>query len=84
MQSMQIVVVDVDGTVTQSDVLGHVLPRLGYQHAHDGICSLLHQIQRMGYLHRLLVTSWLAFSNRARWDMLGAHGEIGCHVRYVP
>jgi phosphatidate phosphatase LPIN len=37
----KIVISDVDGTVTKSDTLGHLLPRLGLSDwAHDGIAKL--------------------------------------------
>jgi len=40
----------VDGTVTKSDILGHVLPRLGISDwAHSGIASLFTNIYKNGY-----------------------------------
>ena len=41
---------DVDGTVTKSDILGHILPRLGASDwAHKGIASLYNNIVNNGY-----------------------------------
>lgn len=40
----RIVVSDVDGTITKSDVLGQVLPKLGKDWTHEGICKLFTQI----------------------------------------
>ena len=43
---------DVDGTVTKSDVLGHLVPTLsfGTSHwAHPGIASLFTNIRKNGY-----------------------------------
>ena len=40
---------DVDGTVTKSDVLGHVLPRVGLDWSHTGIARLFTNIQGNGY-----------------------------------
>jgi phosphatidate phosphatase LPIN len=40
----------VDGTVTKSDLPGHILPRLGISDwAHDGIANLLTNIEKNGY-----------------------------------
>lgn len=45
-----IVIVDVDGTVTRSDVLGHVLPRIGVSYwAHEDVASLMTNIAANGY-----------------------------------
>lgn len=43
------VVSDVDGTITRSDLLGHVLPTLGVDWSHPGITQLFHNIARNGY-----------------------------------
>lgn len=40
---------DVDGTITRSDLLGHVLPTLGVDWSHPGITQLFHNIARNGY-----------------------------------
>ena len=46
----KIVISDVDGTVTKSDILGHILPRIGASDwAHSGIASLYNNIQNNGY-----------------------------------
>lgn len=48
--SEKIVISDVDGTVTKSDIGGHLLPRLGISDwAHDGIASLYSNIHKNGY-----------------------------------
>ena len=36
----KIVISDVDGTITRSDVMGHVMPRFGNDWSHSGICDL--------------------------------------------
>ena len=41
---------DVDGTITRSDVLGHMLPRVGLDWSHTGVARLFTNIQRNGYL----------------------------------
>jgi len=47
--SERIVCSDVDGTVTKSDIGGHLLPRLGIDWAHEGIASLYTHIKQNGY-----------------------------------
>ena len=43
-------ITDVDGTVTRSDFLGHVLPRLGASDwVHEGIAKLYTNIALNGY-----------------------------------
>ena len=49
MVSPRIVFSDVDGTVTKSDVRGNLLPRLGKDWTHPGICSLYKGIEDNGY-----------------------------------
>ena len=41
---VKIVVSDVDGTITKSDVLGHIIPKFGYDYAHSGIAPLFTDI----------------------------------------
>jgi phosphatidate phosphatase LPIN len=43
------VISDVDGTVTKSDVLGHILPAIGGTWAHTNIVDLYSKIQNNGY-----------------------------------
>lgn len=45
----RIIISDVDGTITRSDMLGHVLPRLGKDWAHKGIAKLYTAIKANGY-----------------------------------
>jgi len=52
----KIVISDVDGTVTRSDVLGHILPNLGKDWSHAGIAKLFNEITRNGY-HLMYLTS---------------------------
>lgn len=44
-----IVISDVDGTITRSDVLGQVLPFLGRDWTHDGVIDLFTEITKRGY-----------------------------------
>ncbi|CAF1175683.1 unnamed protein product [Adineta steineri] len=43
------VISDIDGTVTKSDVLGHIIPLLGGDWSHDGIAEFFNAIQENGY-----------------------------------
>lgn len=45
----KIVVSDIDGTVTKSDVWGHILPMIGKDWTHPGICSLYSKVSKNGY-----------------------------------
>ena len=40
---------DIDGTITKSDVLGHVIPAIGGQWAHAGVAELYTRIKENGY-----------------------------------
>ncbi|KAM7326954.1 hypothetical protein ACRRTK_013321 [Alexandromys fortis] len=40
----KVVISDIDGTITKSDALGHILPQLGKDWTHQGITSLYHKI----------------------------------------
>ncbi|MFH4975558.1 hypothetical protein AB6A40_002267 [Gnathostoma spinigerum] len=45
----RIVISDIDGTITKSDVLGHVIPAIGGQWAHAGVAELYTRINDNGY-----------------------------------
>ncbi|GMS80462.1 hypothetical protein PENTCL1PPCAC_2637 [Pristionchus entomophagus] len=45
----KIVISDIDGTITKSDVLGHVIPAIGGQWAHAGVAELYTRIKSNGY-----------------------------------
>ena len=47
--SSKIVISDVDGTITRSDVLGQVLPFLGRDWTHEGVAELFSAITKRGY-----------------------------------
>ncbi|XP_009578729.1 PREDICTED: phosphatidate phosphatase LPIN3, partial [Fulmarus glacialis] len=40
----KVVISDIDGTITKSDALGHILPHLGKDWTHHGIAKLFHKI----------------------------------------
>merc|ERR1719150_70666 len=45
----KIVISDIDGTITKSDVLGHVMPIIGRDWAQSGVASLFTKIVNNGY-----------------------------------
>lgn len=45
----RLIISDVDGTITRSDILGHVLPRVGLDWSHFGINRLFTNIRANGY-----------------------------------
>uniref|UniRef100_A0A674H050 phosphatidate phosphatase n=1 Tax=Taeniopygia guttata TaxID=59729 RepID=A0A674H050_TAEGU len=45
----KVVISDIDGTITKSDTLGHILPQLGKDWTHPGIVKLFHKIHLNGY-----------------------------------
>uniref|UniRef100_A0A3B5BGC5 phosphatidate phosphatase n=1 Tax=Stegastes partitus TaxID=144197 RepID=A0A3B5BGC5_9TELE len=45
----KIVISDIDGTITRSDTLGHILPTLGKDWTHQGIARLYHKVSLNGY-----------------------------------
>nr|XP_029530977.1 phosphatidate phosphatase LPIN1-like isoform X2 [Oncorhynchus nerka] len=45
----KIVISDIDGTITRSDTLGHILPTLGKDWTHQGIARLFHRVSQNGY-----------------------------------
>ena len=46
---IRLVITDVDGTITRTDVLGHILPRVGLDWSHAGITRLFSHIRANGY-----------------------------------
>lgn len=44
-----IVISDIDGTITKSDALGHVLAMIGKDWTHAGVAKLFNEISRNGY-----------------------------------
>lgn len=45
----KIVISDIDGTITKSDVLGHILPMIGNAWAQSGVTNLFNKIYENGY-----------------------------------
>ena len=47
--SHQVVISDIDGTITKSDVLGHILPAIGQDWAQSGVAQLFSKIRSNSY-----------------------------------
>uniref|UniRef100_A0A803T7K1 phosphatidate phosphatase n=1 Tax=Anolis carolinensis TaxID=28377 RepID=A0A803T7K1_ANOCA len=45
----KVIISDIDGTITRSDTLGHILPTLGKDWTHQGIAKLYHKVNQNGY-----------------------------------
>lgn len=45
----KVVISDIDGTITRSDVLGHILPMVGKDWAQFGVAQLFSKIEQNGY-----------------------------------
>jgi len=52
----RLVFTDIDGTITESDIKGHVLPKLGITAEHDKVVELFDRIRRRGY-HIIYLTA---------------------------
>ncbi|CXH99104.1 HAD superfamily protein, putative [Plasmodium berghei] len=55
-KNAKIVISDVDGTITRSNVLGHIMPIVGKDWSHDGVFQLFNKINNNGY-HILYLTA---------------------------
>jgi phosphatidate phosphatase LPIN len=62
----KIVVSDVDGTITKSDVLGQVLPTLGADWTHQGVTKLFDNIAKNGYMMLYLTARPVGLSDFTR------------------
>ncbi|XP_020791276.2 phosphatidate phosphatase LPIN2 isoform X2 [Boleophthalmus pectinirostris] len=45
----KVIISDIDGTITKSDVFGHILPHLGKDWTHQGIAKLYNSVHENGY-----------------------------------
>lgn len=43
----KVIISDIDGTITRSDTLGHILPTLGKDWTHQGIAKLYHKVSHL-------------------------------------
>lgn len=74
----KIVISDVDGTITKSDVLGHLMPRLDQDWHHDGIVNLYRNIHDNGYFVVYLSSRGMGMSDVTKnylWSV--KQGDLG-------
>ena len=48
-QNSRFVLTDVDGTITETDIKGHVFPMFGFTADHEHVVELFHKIADNGY-----------------------------------
>ena len=63
-QSDKLVITDIDGTITQSDLKGHILPRFGLDADHERVVEMFHMIGQNGYKIVYLTARSIAQGNR--------------------
>ena len=49
-KNFRVIVSDIDGTITRSDLLGHLMPIIGQDWTHDGIAQLFTNLVKRGYV----------------------------------
>jgi phosphatidate phosphatase LPIN len=64
--NIRLIISDIDGTITKSDMLGHVLPRFGNDWSHPGITRLFSNIAANGYQFMFLSSRSIAQSDETR------------------
>ncbi|KAK4531590.1 hypothetical protein CCYA_CCYA08G2447 [Cyanidiococcus yangmingshanensis] len=76
---VKLCVSDVDGTITRSDVLGQILPRVGKDWSHQGVASLYRAIARNGYKFLYLTSRAIgqASATRSYLTTLQQEGSLG-------
>ena len=63
-QADKLVLTDIDGTITQSDLKGHILPRFGLDADHERVVEMFHMIGQNGYKIVYLTARSIAQGNR--------------------
>mmetsp|Transcript_8677 Transcript_8677/g.38608 ORF Transcript_8677/g.38608 Transcript_8677/m.38608 type:complete len:707 (+) Transcript_8677:416-2536(+) len=77
----KIVISDVDGTITKSDVLGHVLPRMGRDWSHSGVTELFHKLISLGYNIIYLTSRPIGQADNTRAYLKNlVQGEVGLPI----
>ncbi|CDW81529.1 UNKNOWN [Stylonychia lemnae] len=71
----KIIISDVDGTITKSDLLGHLLPRFGRDWSHPGIAKLFNDIKSNGYEFLYLTARPIGMADTTRDYIKGISQE---------
>lgn len=64
--TVKIVISDIDGTITRSDILGQVLPFFGGKWSHEGVIELYNSIAKNGYKFLYLTARAIGQSNMTK------------------
>ncbi|KAL4504406.1 hypothetical protein ABPG72_009852 [Tetrahymena utriculariae] len=64
--NVQIVISDIDGTITKSDVLGQIMPMLDKDWTHEGVVSLFQNVVKNGYQILYLTARAIGQSEQTR------------------
>ncbi|AEY97489.1 FAFL195Wp [Eremothecium gossypii FDAG1] len=78
-----IVISDIDGTITKSDALGHVLTMIGKDWTHPGVAKLFTEIQRNGY-NIMYLTARSAGQADSTRSYLRCIQQDGCTLPFGP
>jgi phosphatidate phosphatase LPIN len=65
-KDVKIVVSDFDGTITKSDLLGHVMPIFGKDWTHSGVAQLYSNIGKNGYLFLYMSSRPIGLAEKTR------------------
>ena len=65
-KNYRVIVSDIDGTVTRSDVLGHLMPMVNQDWTHDGIAHLYSNLANRGYIFIYLSARNIGLSKRTK------------------
>ncbi|KAK5744424.1 lipin Ned1 [Elasticomyces elasticus] len=75
--SVPIVISDIDGTITKSDVLGHVLNSIGRDWTHQGVAKLYTEIASNGYNFLYLTSRSVGQADMTRAYLKGVVQDSG-------
>ncbi|XP_072794294.1 phosphatidate phosphatase LPIN1 isoform X2 [Vicugna pacos] len=83
----KVIISDIDGTITRSDTLGHILPTLGKDWTHQGIAKLYHkvsQVQSPGPpRHWLVLSHTLSPSSCELESLINGYKFLYCSARAI-
>lgn len=82
-RDIKIVLVDIDGTITKSDILGVVLPMFGKNWLHDNVVELMDKIYKQGY-KLVYLTARAIFQSDKTQKFLGGLEENGVKLPEGP
>jgi len=75
-QNAKIIVSDVDGTITRSDVLGQLMPIVGRDWSHDGVADLFSKIRKHGYYILYLTARAIGQADSTREYLFGLRQNV--------